>query len=94
VPRVQQAQQANVVWIHRCNDLVHKIYMANHNDLRTHEVFGLIRPEQLGILYIEDPLLNQLLPRFEMGQTLWAELTPAGRKKIAEAASAPRKAKR
>jgi hypothetical protein len=91
-PSRARAQQG-VVWIHRCNELVHKIYMGSPQDLRTHPIFDIINPERVGILYIEDPLINQVLPRFESGQTLWAELTPAGRKKIAEAAGPHRKSK-
>lgn len=95
-PRVSGSRarvQQGVVWIHRCNELVHKIYMGSPQDLRTHQVFDILNPDRIGILYIEDPLINEILPRFETGQTLWAELTPAGRKKIAEAAGPQRKSK-
>ena len=42
-------------------------------------------PDHLYTLYVEDPLLSKMMPRFGRGQTLWAELTTAGRRKIAEA---------
>jgi hypothetical protein len=93
VPAGRARAQQGVVWIHRCNELVHKIYMSSPQDLRTHSAFDILNPDKIGILYIEDPLISQLLPRFESGQTLWAELTPAGRKKIAEAAGPQRKSK-
>lgn len=81
-------QDNQVIWLHRCNDMVHKIYMASADDIRASPLFGLLDPSAIGTLYVRDPLLARALPRFERGQTLWAELTAAGRRKIAEATGA------
>jgi len=85
--RVQRRSnpEANVVWLHRVSDMVHKIYMASHNDLDDSPLFDVLDRSALGTLYVEDNLLPRALPRFARGQTLWAELTSVGRRKIAEA---------
>lgn len=80
--------QDHVIWLHRCNEMVHKIYMASTDHLENAPMFAQLRPEAIRTLYIQDPLLSRALPTFERGQTLWAELTEAGRRKIAEATHA------
>ena len=86
-PRAPALQKPleHVVWIHRCAPLVHKIYMASPSDLERSKLFGFLAPRRLSTLYMEDALLSRLLPKFDRGQTLWAELTREGRAKIAEA---------
>lgn len=74
-----------VVWLHRCTDMVHKIYMASSSDLGGTPLFQVLDPRHLGVFYVEDELFRRHLPQFERGQTLWAELTPAGRAQIREA---------
>lgn len=81
VPRPEE----HVIWLHRCSDLVHKIYMTNRRELSNVAPFHCINPAFIKTAYIEDSLLSTLLPRYDKGQTLWAELTRAGREKIAEA---------
>jgi hypothetical protein len=83
--RTSPQRAEHVVWLHRCSELVHKIYMAAPRDLNKLGVFHNINVSQAATVYIEDGLLSDLLPQFDRGQTLWAELTRAGRKKIAEA---------
>lgn len=83
--RASPQRAEHVVWLHRCSKLVHKIYMAAPRDLNKLGVFHNINVSQAATVYIEDGLLSDLLPQFDRGQTLWAELTRAGRKKIAEA---------
>lgn len=75
----------HVIWLHRCSSLVHKIYMTNRRELGGVAAFQHINASFLKTAYIEDELLSSLLPRYDKGQTLWAELTRAGRAKIAEA---------
>lgn len=74
-----------VVWIHRCSELVHKIYMASPDEFSSLRQLQCFDPEQIGTMYVSDKLLPKLMPQFDKGQTLWAELTPAGRQKIASA---------
>lgn len=83
--RSSPQRNEHVIWLHRCSKLVHKIYMAAPRDLNKLGVFHNINVSQAATVYIEDGLLSELLPQFDKGQTLWAELTRAGRKKIAEA---------
>lgn len=88
----QRQNFEQVVWVHRCTSLVNKIYMASPRDLRRTKVLSKINLDHLATLYVEGKLMTRILPQFERGQTLWAELTTAGRAKIAEA-SAPSTAK-
>lgn len=82
-----RARRDSVVWIHRCSELVHKIYMASPEDLGQLRQIQAIDTEKIATLYIDDKLLPKLMPQFDKGQTLWAELTPAGRHKIASAST-------
>lgn len=75
----------HVIWLHRCSSLVHKIYMTHRRELNGVAPFHRINTVFIKTAYIEDDLLSSLLPRYDKGQTLWAELTRAGREKIAEA---------
>lgn len=84
-PKSPQPQHDGIIWVHRCSALVHKIYMANAEDLLGSPVLRAIDPDVVGTIYIEHGLLPSLMPRFERGQTLWAELTPSGRERIANA---------
>jgi hypothetical protein len=79
----------HVIWLHRCTPLVNKIYMASPSDVRKTKRLSAFVPEQIATLYVEGKLLTDVMPQFDRGQTLWAELTTAGRKKIAEASSPP-----
>jgi len=81
----RERPEPNVIWLHRVSDMVHKIYMASHSDLDDSPLFDVLDRSVLGTLYVEDNLLPRALPRFARGQTLWAELTSVGRRKIAEA---------
>ncbi len=79
----------HVIWLHRCTPLVNKIYMASPSDVRKTKRLNAFVPEEIATLYVEGKLLTDVMPQFDRGQTLWAELTTAGRKKIAEASSPP-----
>lgn len=81
--------QEQVIWLHRCSELVHKIYMTSASDLARVMPLRHVNKERIATLYVEDKLLSKLMPQFDRGQTLWAELTRAGRKKIAEASLMP-----
>lgn len=81
----RKPKQESVLWIHRCSPLVHKIYMASPDDLEESPILSHIDHTKLGTLYIDHALLSKLMPQFDRGQTLWAELTPAGRERIANA---------
>ncbi|MEM1350359.1 MAG: hypothetical protein AAGI01_17500 [Myxococcota bacterium] len=81
----RERPEPNVIWLHRVSDMVHKIYMASHHDLDGSPLFDVLDRPTIGTLYVEDNLLPRALQRFARGQTLWAELTSVGRRKIAEA---------
>ncbi len=74
-----------VIWLHRCSELVHKIYMTNTKDLAKVNPFRALNQAHVRTVYVQDKLLSSIMPQYDRGQTLWAELTRAGRKRIAEA---------
>ncbi len=80
-PRATPSRE-QVIWIHRCSPLVHRIYMGTPQELSESPVLGAIQLDRVATLYIDDALLPKLLPRFERGQTLWAELTAAGKQQM------------
>lgn len=84
-PASRRARADHVIWVHRCTPLVNKIYMANPPELAKIKMLSIFELAHMATLYVEDGLLSTLLPQFDRGQTLWAELTVAGRRKIAEA---------
>lgn len=90
-PKKKSAERPleHVIWLHRCTPLVNKIYMASPTDVRKTKRMSAFIPEEIATLYVEGKLLTEVMPQFDRGQTLWAELTTAGRQKIAEASSPP-----
>ena len=74
-----------VIWLHRCSELVNKVYMATEDDLRTAQVFSFLNLKHVTAMYLEDGVMRRELPQFAKGRTLWAKLTTAGRATIASA---------
>ena len=85
-------EPAPSIWVHRCSDMMRKIYMVSSIDLKNSAVGRLVDVEAIGNIYIRKEIFHDLLPRMRDGQTLWAEFTPAGRKKIEQATRPTRRA--
>lgn len=73
------------VWVHRCSDLMRKIYMATPSDVSASILGKSIDSEPVGVIYIDKGAFNGIFPEMDGGQTLWAEFTAAGKRKLAEA---------
>ena len=73
-----------VVWIHRTSEMMHKIYMSSPDEISAAPVLRNFDTSRIAAIYAEKELVR-LVVRDDPGQTLWAELTEAGRRKIAEA---------
>jgi hypothetical protein len=74
--------EEKVVWVHRCSDMMRKIYMATTDDLGFTFLSKVLRPEALGAVYVDKHVFNDFLPNIAGDRTLWAELTEEGRRKI------------
>ncbi len=73
------------VWVHRCSDMMRKIYMVSHEDIVASALGTAFEMKQVKNVYISKGVFQDFFPALENGQTLWAEFTPVGREKIAEA---------
>jgi hypothetical protein len=74
-----------VVWVHRCSEMMHKIYMSSPEEIARAYVLRAFDPTQLAVVYANDECIDMILPKVEKGHTLWAELTEKGRKRIQNA---------
>ena len=74
-----------VVWVHRCSTMMHKIYMSSPEEIAKSPLLRVFDADWLSVVFAQDSLIRRVLPTVEDGQTLWAELTPEGRRKIAQA---------
>lgn len=72
----------NLIWVHRCSDMMRKIYMATPDDVRFTLLSNSLNPAHLSTLYVDKHVFDRFLPNLADEHTLWAELTEEGRKKI------------
>lgn len=73
------------VWVHRCSDMMRKIYMVSHDDVVASSLDEICDMGAVKNVYIAKNVFQKFFPDLEDGQTLWAEFTSVGREKIAEA---------
>lgn len=78
---------SQVVWVHRCSDMMHKIYMSSPEELSRAHLLRVIDTSRIAVLFAEENVVDTLLPKVEKGHTLWAELTAKGRKRIQSGSS-------
>ncbi|OIP41857.1 MAG: hypothetical protein AUK47_05750 [Deltaproteobacteria bacterium CG2_30_63_29] len=73
-------------WVYKCTPHYNKVYVIE-NGVVTHSVFGrYVDPRRLRRIYLDHtkpPLFSELSSG---NRTLWAEITPEGRRMIEEAA--------
>ncbi len=78
-------------WIYSCTPHYNKVYVVE-NAIMTHSIFGrVLNPKSIRRIYIErNPESAHLFREVSAGnRTLWAEITPEGRRMIEEAANVP-----
>ncbi len=71
-------------WLHRCGAMMHKIYMVTNEDLESTLLDGFVDVVELSAIYVEDEVFDQVIGQVERGDTLWAEFTNLGRRKMKE----------
>lgn len=74
-----------VTWIHRTSEMMHKIYMSSPGEVAMAPVLRAFDTSRISAIYAEQDAVRLVVPDSSPGHTLWAELTEAGRRKIAEA---------
>jgi hypothetical protein len=74
--------EESVVWVHRCSEMMRKIYMVTSDDLNLTALSNALDPKAIGMLYVDKYVFDDLLPNIANDRTLWAELTEKGREKI------------
>lgn len=74
-------------WIYACTPHYNKVYVVE-NSVITHSIFGrVLDPQRLRRVYLDKPKGGRLFSELSAGnRTLWAEITPEGRRMIEEAA--------
>ena len=92
LPVIQRGEEAKeedgdppVVWVHRCGEMMHKIYMSSPKEIARAQILRSLDTNLLNVVFAEEDLIALILPAVERGHTLWAELTEAGRRRIASA---------
>jgi hypothetical protein len=73
---------SQVVWVHRCSEMMHKIYMSSPEELSRAPLMRVLDPKHIAVLFADEEVVDVILPKVEKGHTLWAELTAKGRKRI------------
>lgn len=62
-----------------CTEMYHRIAALSRDDFRKSIFAGLIDPEALAKVYLNEDAALQLKDQLEFGNTLWRELTTAGK---------------
>ena len=71
-----------MVWVHRCSDMMRKIYMASCENSALSLLDNAIDVDHLENIYVEKRLFDAVMPLVAKDGTLWAELTEEGRRTI------------
>ena len=74
----------NLIWVHRCSEMLHKIYLIRTAKLAISPLSQVLHIDRLNALYINRPAIEELVPSLAADNTIYAQLTPAGKRKIAE----------
>lgn len=83
VPTPQPGKRRSV-WLHRCQQMMHKVYMLRDQELDETPLAELVDVEELANMYVDAEAFDQVLGELEGNDTLWAEFTRSGRKKLKE----------
>lgn len=82
------ARDKQILWVHRCSPMMHKIYMSSPAELDRSLLMRQFETTEVNIVFADKDVFERVLPSVEKGATLWAELTEQGRRRIAEASEA------
>lgn len=71
-----------LVWVHRCSDMMRKIYMATTDDIGFTLLSNSLDARRLNSIYVDKHIFDQFMPNVAKERTLWAELTEEGKRTI------------
>lgn len=76
-----------LVWVHRCSEMMRKIYMATADDIGFTLLSNTLDARQLSSIYVDKRVFDRFMPKIANERTLWAELTEEGKRTINSATS-------
>lgn len=82
------------IWVHRATSVMRKIYLLPPDEIRVTAIGQVLKLGEVKSIYIDKEVFADFFPEMDKGKTLWAEFTPEGRERIAEATEPMRKALR
>lgn len=81
-----EERKNQILWVHRCSSMMHKIYMSSPAELDKSPLMRSFETTAVNIVFADRAVFDMVLPSIEKGATLWAELTKEGRERIKAAA--------
>jgi len=84
-PQAAWLREKQILWVHRCSPMMHKIYMSSPAELDKSPLMRQFETTHINIVFADRAVFGRVLPSVEKGATLWAELTERGRRRIAAA---------
>ena len=83
-----------IVWVHRCSEMMHKIYMATPSVISRTILGRAIDISALRRMYVDKDVFERVLPSVAGDHTLFAELTDEGRAEIGNRSGRRKKTKK
>lgn len=84
-PDDDSIRRRQILWVHRCTPMMHKIYMSAPVEVDESPLLRMIDTTKVSVIFADRDAFDNVLPGGGRGQTMWAELTEKGRQRIAEA---------
>lgn len=89
---VQDGTDESSVWLHRCGNMMRKIYMCSRDDIMETPLGEVVGADKISAVYLDKDTFAEFFRDLEDGYTLWAEFTSVGRQKIEEATAVTQQA--
>lgn len=70
------------VWVHRCSEMMRKIYMSNISEMRNSPLGKALDYQGVRTFYADEDVFNNFFPDLSDNRTMWAELTDEGQRTI------------
>lgn len=70
------------VWVHRCSEMMRKIYMSNISEMSDSPLGKALNYEGVRTFYADEDVFNTFFPALSDNRTMWAELTDEGQRTI------------
>jgi hypothetical protein len=77
-------QRNSVIQLVVYRDNYTKVCLLERTELADSFLAGAVEPSAVSRMYVDDETYQRLRERLTIGETLWRELTPAGRREVAD----------